>query len=234
MKRQKTMPVFPISFVEKVDEYKERFPKYNYRDLVSIEQISFLEKENTTIYDKAKDIIENSFSKLPDDIEKFKNHIYFFDALIYELIEYYNSWNRSLFNDLRNSVAIEIKELGFRDEQMISELKRLKDEFNSGWFAEREYIDWRKKVNIKFSLRLKPITGCPKRILELEILDFLAKQMKALSEKNMDIVYFYIVILEYRLRQLKEIEEKEKQRELRRYYKKMEKDNEAKNRYSDF
>ena len=234
MKRQKTMPVFPISFVEKVDEYKERFPKHNYRDILSIEQISFLEKENTTIYDKAKYIIENSFSKLPDDIEQFKNHIYFFDALIYEVIEYYNSWNRSLFNNLRYSVAIEIKQLGFRDEQMITELKRLKDEFNSGWFAEREYVDWRKKVNIKLALRLKPITGCPKRILELEILNSLAKQSKALSENDMDMVYFYIRILEFRLSQLKEIEEKEEQRELRRYYKKMEKENEAKNRYSDF
>ena len=57
MKRQKTMPVFPISFVEKVDKYKESFAKHNYRDILSIEQISFLEKENTTIYDKAKHII---------------------------------------------------------------------------------------------------------------------------------------------------------------------------------
>lgn len=234
MKRQKTMPVFPISFVEKVDKYKESFAKYNYMGVLSMEQISFLEKENTTIYDKAKHIIENSFSKLPDDIEQFKNHIYFFDLLIYELIESANFSNNMLFTGLRQSVAREIKELGFRDEQMITELKRLKDELNSGWFAEREYVDWRKKVNIKFSLRLKPITGCPKRILELEILDYLAKQAKALSENNMDFVYFYISILEFKLSQLKEIQEKEEQRELRRYYKKIEKENEAKNRYSDF
>ena len=234
MKRQKTMPVFPISFVEKVDKYKESFAKYDYMGVLSMEQISFLEKENTTIYDKAKHIIENSFSKLPEDKEEFKNHIYFFDLLIYELVKSANSSNNMLFTGLRQSVAIEIKELGFRDEQMITELKRLKDEFNSGWFAEREYVDWRKKVNIKFSLRLKPITGCPKRILELEILNYLAKQAKALSENNMDFVYFYICVLEFKLSQLKEIEEKEKQRELRRYYKKMEKENEAKNRYSDF